>query len=1149
MTHSLTLQESLEFYRDFVEMSQDLIWQCDTEGRYTYLNPAWEAVFGYTITEMLGKKFSDFQSPAMAERDLLEFTRLLNGGVVKGLETVHLGKSGNEIHLQFEAKTVFDQSGVAIGTRGTAHDNTDRKRVEAALRDSEHKFSRVFRDAPVWISITDMSDATYLDVNEQALRATGFVRSEVIGQTAASLGWITIGDRARLVQEINKHGHITGLEMEFHAKDGRILYGWVTGEPISFGGHACLLTVTTDITKRKKTEEALVRSEVKFRTLFDSSSDAVMLLDGQGFLDGNKAALEMFGCAGQSELQHQHPKDISAPIQPNGIESVILAKQYIETAMSSGSARFEWLSRRRDGAAFPSEVLLSRMELDGKPILQATIHNITGRKQAELALLKSKQQYDRLTSSIPVGTYVLHTTAQGEFSLAYASTKMAEIFQTSVVDMLADANIVIRAIHPEERADFEKLNREGIPLLKRFDWIGRILIRGMVKWVHIESTPEPLADGEALWNGLVTDITEQRAALNALQESERRFSDMATNSPGVIYQFYARADGSTGFYYVSPKSVELLGLSSDVTSPDWQNLGERLHPEDKEAFLAAVGLAIHDLKELNFECRMTTSMGLKWIHFLAKPILQNNEILFNGIIMDTTERKKAETAQQELRILLQACIESPKDIIIMAVDRDYRYLCFNSAHSDSMHRSDGKPIAIGMDVLECITVPEDRKNALENYDRALAGESFFKVQEYGEGEKVYYDCFFNPIRNEIEEIIGVTAYAINTTQRRRAEDKLRESEERLSTLFGSMTEMVALHEIIYNENGEAVNYRITDCNHAFTKITGISKDAAVGKLATDVYQTKSAPYLEIYAQVAMTGQSQEYTTYFAPMDKHFSISVVSPRKNSFATITTDISGIKQIQEVITTKNKELENYLYVASHDLRSPLVNVQGFSQRMQAQARELTALLTSGEMNPEARARIDKLLEEGIPKTLKFILSSVNKMDALINGLLQISRTGRLEMTVVRVNMNQLIKAVLIAHSYQITDAAAQYLVADLPDCYGDENLLNQLFSNIIANAIKYRDPSRALQIDISAITELTKIRYRIADNGIGIDERLLERIWDVFYRVNPTSKDLGDGLGLSIIKRIAEKHRGKVWACSKLGSGSEFYVELPKSPFSNN
>jgi signal transduction histidine kinase len=119
-------------------------------------------------------------------------------------------------------------------------------------------------------------------------------------------------------------------------------------------------------------------------------------------------------------------------------------------------------------------------------------------------------------------------------------------------------------------------------------------------------------------------------------------------------------------------------------------------------------------------------------------------------------------------------------------------------------------------------------------------------------------------------------------------------------------------------------------------------------------------------------------------------------------------------------------------------------------------------------------------------------------------------------------------------------------LPECYGDAELLDQLFVNIISNALKYHDVERTLKITVEAKFSYNKVVYTIKDTGKGISQRQLHKIWDVFYRIDPKSDEAGEGLGLSLVKRIAEKHKGKVWAKSEENKGSVFHVELLNSIF---
>jgi len=147
----------------------------------------------------------------------------------------------------------------------------------------------------------------------------------------------------------------------------------------------------------------------------------------------------------------------------------------------------------------------------------------------------------------------------------------------------------------------------------------------------------------------------------------------------------------------------------------------------------------------------------------------------------------------------------------------------------------------------------------------------------------------------------------------------------------------------------------------------------------------------------------------------------------------------------------------------------------------------------------------------------------------------------------MNNLFEKIITAHNFQLTELSVEVKLNVLEDCYGDENLLNQVFSNIIDNALKYRDDARKLVLEISSRTHFNRVIYSVSDTGRGIDPRHQEKIWDVFYRVNPAASESGEGIGLSVAKTITNKHKGKIWVESQEGVGSTFFVELQRNDFS--
>ncbi len=252
------------------------------------------------------------------------------------------------------------------------------------------------------------------------------------------------------------------------------------------------------------------------------------------------------------------------------------------------------------------------------------------------------------------------------------------------------------------------------------------------------------------------------------------------------------------------------------------------------------------------------------------------------------------------------------------------------------------------------------------------------------------------------------------------------------------------------------------------------------------------------------------------------------------------------EEALSLKNQELERYLYIASHDLRSPLINIQGFSQRLQTQTDGVANTLKDLSLPEDIQPQISDLIGNRIPRTLGFIFTNVTRMDTMISGLLQLFRTGQMKMTIKPVHMHALINRITHALNFQIEAADARIDIAELPDCYGDEDLLNRLFSNLIDNALKYRAPDRPLVVTITGEQQDSTVVYRIQDTGIGIAPAHREKIWDIFYRVDPYATQTGDGMGLSIVNTIVNKHRGQIRVESIENHGSVFYITLLNHEF---
>lgn len=283
------------------------------------------------------------------------------------------------------------------------------------------------------------------------------------------------------------------------------------------------------------------------------------------------------------------------------------------------------------------------------------------------------------------------------------------------------------------------------------------------------------------------------------------------------------------------------------------------------------------------------------------------------------------------------------------------------------------------------------------------------------------------------------------------------------------------------------------------------------------------------------------TTIFPFLDAHG-----QPRQ--YIAIRTDITqrkayeaDLERFASDLAEKNKELEAIVYTVSHDLRSPLVNVQGFGRQLQRACEKIQAATAAASDGLVPAAALQQPVEQSIPQALRFINAGVNKMEMLLSGLLRFSRLGRVILDIAPLNMDALLAATLAAMKFQLDEVAAEIHLEPLPSCLGDEAQINQVFANLIDNALKYRAPARPLRLVIRGAVKDGQTIFSVADNGIGIPAGHQPKIFEIFHRLDPDSTT-GEGLGLTIAQRLLERQHGRIWVESIEGAGSTFFVALP-------
>lgn len=253
---------------------------------------------------------------------------------------------------------------------------------------------------------------------------------------------------------------------------------------------------------------------------------------------------------------------------------------------------------------------------------------------------------------------------------------------------------------------------------------------------------------------------------------------------------------------------------------------------------------------------------------------------------------------------------------------------------------------------------------------------------------------------------------------------------------------------------------------------------------------------------------------------------------------------------LSEANKELRDFVYIISHDLRSPLLSVQGFMEELQMDLDELDDTMADIAAIEEPKQRqIHDLLKVRMPEDMEYIRVATEKMDGLINAILKLSRLGRSNLQFEQINLQTMVEENIKASAHMIRESGITVTVGKLPNLVSDRTAMEQIIGNLFANAIKYLDSERPGQINISGIENLDRqtISIVVEDNGRGISSDDIPKIYSLFQRVGKQDRD-GEGIGLSYVTTLLKRLDGKISCESTLGQGTRFCVVLPMAPVNN-
>lgn len=269
-------------------------------------------------------------------------------------------------------------------------------------------------------------------------------------------------------------------------------------------------------------------------------------------------------------------------------------------------------------------------------------------------------------------------------------------------------------------------------------------------------------------------------------------------------------------------------------------------------------------------------------------------------------------------------------------------------------------------------------------------------------------------------------------------------------------------------------------------------------------------------------------------------------RDELRVLNTDLEGaVRERTTDLQRANDEIQRFAYIVSHDLRSPLVNVMGFTAELESATKRLAGMMDKvAETAPQL---VDKEAElaarEDLPEAIGFIRTSTQKMDRLINAILRLSREGRRPITPEKLDMNAVVQGIGDTHRHRLDEKGIDFsIVGKLPDITSDRLAIEQIVGNIVENAIKYMPPDRkGGRIELRGRIEGPRAVFEVADNGRGIDPKDHERIFDLFRR-SGTQDQPGEGIGLAHTRALAYRLGGTINVISDMGRGATFRINLP-------
>lgn len=1001
------IEESENRFRVIIEKSAEIITLSSKEGKMLYISPSAVKTFGYALSDLSNLLSFNFIHPDdiksfISNREII----LKTEGQSYSCQLRLLHKNGNWIWCEVAVTNMLQEAGV------NAVVSNFRDISEKKIAEQQQEFDRNNLDALInntsnlmWSVDKNLNLITSnKPFDKMAILNFGKTIPKGAKVLASSYSPEMMNHFKQLYERAFAGESFTEVEYFDYPVEQ---WSEISYYPIRKGdeiiGTACN---ARDITESKKYEENLRRSETRFREIFNSVPEALVIFDPNtgkfvNFNDNVIASLKY----NPEEFLKMGPADISPPFQKDGRSSEEKSKEFLLNALEGEKQMFEWLFVDANGKELLCEVRLSILFNANSPELLGSIIDITERKDIEQKMIELNNRLVLASKAAGMGIWEWdHKNDHINWD-----ERMYDIYNVDPFTFGSSFAEFLSLLHPEDKDRVDKETQMAITGEKEYNLEFRIIPKDQsIIYIKAVGITEKDNDGNIVkLIGVNWDITKRKLEEIKIIESELKYRSLIEQASDAIVVV-----NTQDFVLEVNTSAEILfGYSKDELLK--MNMQDLVFEKDSPPRTSEVANGETVVYERRMKRKNKSAVDVE----ISARMIPGGRIL--AMFRDITQRKKAELLihESEARLAEAQAFSHVSNWEIDLVTGINKW----SNEFYAIFGIEREEIQPSPEAFLKLVHPDDYKMAEEKISNALkkSESSFFtaRVNTKDGSERNFYTEWkfeFDENRKPIR-LYGILQ---DVTERIIAENSLKQNEIRLNKL---------------NE------------------------------------------YLQ-----------------------------------------------KQTNE-LALSNAELEQFAYVASHDLQEPLRMITGFLTQLEK--------------------KYGDIIDDKGKKYIGFAVDGARRMRPIILDLLEFSRVGRIEEDIEELDMNDLLHEIKILLRKKIEEKNAVLIIDKLPKIHTHRSPMRQIFQNLIDNALKYSNKDIPVQIHITVKELKDDWQFAVIDNGIGIEKEYFDKIFIIFQRLHAKDKYSGTGMGLAITKKIIEAKGGKIWVESEEGKGSAFYFTIKK------